>query len=156
MIFLAKLAASLDEARQIAESKLADGSAYAKFREVVEAQGGNVAAIDKFELLPNATGMREIITSRGGFISAIHAEDIGRASTLMGAGRERKGEGIDPAVGVILEVKTGDKVDSGAVLGRLYYTREEGLEEAAEMVEDAFRISQQKPEDRELILEVVG
>jgi len=75
---------------------------------------------------------------------------------LMGAGRERKGEGIDPAVGVILEVKTGDKVDSGAVLGRLYYTREEGLEEAAEMVEDAFRISQQKPEDRELILEVVG
>jgi pyrimidine-nucleoside phosphorylase/thymidine phosphorylase len=156
MIFLAKLAASLDEARQTAEGKLADGSAYAKFRDVVGAQGGNVAAIDKFELLPNATGMREITTSRGGFISAIHAEDIGRASTLMGAGRERSGEGIDPAVGVILEVKTGDKVDSGAVLGRLYYTREEGLEEAAEMVEDAFRISQQKPEDRELILEVVG
>jgi pyrimidine-nucleoside phosphorylase/thymidine phosphorylase len=156
MIFLAKLAASLDEARQLAESKLANGSAYTKFRDVVEAQGGSVAAIDKFELLPNATGMREITTSRGGFISAIHAEDIGRASTLMGAGRERKGEGIDPAVGVILEVKTGDKVDSGAVLGRLYYTREEGLEEAAEMVEDAFRISQQKPEDRELILEVVG
>ncbi len=59
-------------------------------------------------------------------------------------------------MGVILEVKTGDKVDAGAVLGRLYYTREEGLEEAAEMVEDAFRISQQKPLDRELILEVVG
>jgi pyrimidine-nucleoside phosphorylase/thymidine phosphorylase len=156
MIFLAKLAASLDEARQIAEAKLADGSAYAKFRDVVGAQGGNVAAIDKFELLPNATGMREITTSRGGFISAIHAEDIGLASTLMGAGRERTGEGIDPAVGVILEVKTGDKVDPGAVLGRLYYTRETGLDEAAEMVEDAFRISQQKPEDRELILEVVG
>jgi pyrimidine-nucleoside phosphorylase/thymidine phosphorylase len=47
-------------------------------------------------------------------------------------------------------------VDAGAVLGRLYYTREDGLEEAAEMVEDAFRISQHKPEDRELILEVVG
>jgi pyrimidine-nucleoside phosphorylase len=156
MIFLAKLAASLEEARQMAESKLVDGSAYAKFRDVVEAQGGSVASIDKFELLPNATGMREISTTRGGFISAIHAEDIGRASTLMGAGRERKGEGIDPAVGVILEVKTGDKVDAGAVLGRLYYTREEGLDEAEEMVQDAFRISQNKPEDRELILEVVG
>jgi pyrimidine-nucleoside phosphorylase/thymidine phosphorylase len=74
----------------------------------------------------------------------------------MGAGRSRKDEPIDPAVGVILEVKAGDKVDAGAVLGRLYYTREDGLEEAAEMVEDAFRISQTKPEDRELILEVVG
>ena len=156
MIFLAKLAASLDDARQIAEGKLADGSAYRKFRDVVQAQGGNVAAIDKFELLPNATGMREIVTSRGGYVTAIHAEDIGRASTQMGAGRDRTDDAIDYAVGVILEVKTGDKVDAGAVLGRLYYTREEGLDEAAEMVEDAFRISQQKPEDRELILEVVG
>lgn len=59
-------------------------------------------------------------------------------------------------MGVILEVKIGEKVDSGAVLCRLYYTREDGLEEAAEMVEDAFRISQQKPEPRELILEVIG
>jgi len=57
---------------------------------------------------------------------------------------------------VILEVKIGEKVDAGAVLCRLYYTREDGLEEAAEMVEDAFRISQQKPEPRELILEVIG
>jgi pyrimidine-nucleoside phosphorylase len=156
MIFLAKLSTSLDDARQIAEGKLADGSAYRKFRDVVHAQGGNVAAIDKFELLPNATGMREIVTSRGGYVTAIHAEDIGRASTQMGAGRDRKEDAIDYAVGVILEVKTGDKVDAGAVLGRLYYTREDGLDEAAEMVEDAFRISQQKPEDRELILEVVG
>ncbi len=156
MIFMAKLATSLDDARQIAEAKLADGSAYRKFRDVVQAQGGNVAAIDKFELLPNATGMREIITSRGGYVTAIHAEDIGRASTQMGAGRDQKEDSIDYAVGVILEVKTGDKVDAGAVLGRLYYTREDGLDEAAEMVEDAFRISQQKPEERELILEVVG
>jgi pyrimidine-nucleoside phosphorylase/thymidine phosphorylase len=156
MIFLAKLAPTLEEARTLAEQKLADGSAYRKFRDVVQAQGGNAQAIDKFELLPNATGMREITTSRGGYISAIHAEDIGRASTMMGAGRDRKDDGIDYAVGVILEVKTGDKVDSGAVLGRLYYTREEGLDDAAEMVEDAFRISQTKPEDRELILEVVG
>jgi pyrimidine-nucleoside phosphorylase len=156
MIFLAKQAGSLEEARQISESKLADGSAYKKFREVVAAQGGNVQAIDKFELLPNATGMREITTSRGGYISAIDAEDIGIASTLMGAGRSKKEDTIDPAVGVILEVKIGDKVESGAVLGRLYYTREDGLEDAAEMVEDAFKISQQKPTERELILEVVG
>ena len=100
--------------------------------------------------------MREITCPRAGFVSAINAEDIGHASTIMGAGRDRKEDGIDPAVGVILEVKMGERVDAGSVLCRLYYTREEGLEDAAEMVEDAFRISGQKPEERELILEVVG
>lgn len=156
MIFLGKKATTLEEARQIAETKIVDGSAYKKFKQVVQAQGGNAQALDRFELLPNATGMREITAPRAGYVSAIQAEDIGRASTMMGAGRNRKEEGIDPAVGVILEVKIGEKIDSGAVLCRLYYTREDGLEEAAEMVEDAFRISQQKPEPRELILEVIG
>ncbi len=59
-------------------------------------------------------------------------------------------------MGVILEVKVGEKVDAGSVLCRLYYTNEEGLEEAAELVEDAFRISGSRPDERELILEVVS
>ncbi len=54
-----------------------DGSAYQKFKQVVEAQGGNPQALDKFELLPNATGMREITSPRAGYVSAIMAEDIG-------------------------------------------------------------------------------
>jgi len=156
MIHLGKKADSLEEARKIAEDKLMDGSAYAKFKQVVEAQGGNPQALDRFDLLPNATGMREIVTPRAGFVSAIMAEDIGRASQMMGAGRAFKEDTIDPAVGVILEVKVGEKVDAGSVLCRLYYTREEGLDEAAEMVEDAFRISGSRPEERELILEVVS
>ncbi len=156
MIFLAKKAGSLDEARQIAETKLMDGSAYKKFKAVVAAQGGNPQALDRFELLPNATGMREIVTTRGGYVSAIMAEDIGRASTMMGAGRGTKEDAIDPAVGVIIEVKVGEKVDAGSVLCRLYYTGEENLDEAADLVEDAFRISSSKPDERELILEVVS
>ena len=156
MIFLAKLTPTLEAARTLAEAKLADGSAYRKFKEVVKAQGGNPMALEKFELLPNATGMREITTPRGGYVSGILAEDIGRACTMLGAGRDKKEDGIDHAVGVILEVKVGEKVDAGAVLCRLYYTQEESLEEAADLVEDAFRISGVKPEQRELILEVVG
>ena len=62
----------------------------------------------------------------------------------------------DPAVGVILEAKIGQKIDAGTVLCRLYHTKEDRLEEAAQMVEDAFRISAQPPEERILILEVVG
>jgi len=156
MIFLAKITPTLEEARHLAENKLVDGSGYRKFKQVIQAQGGNAQALDKFELLPNATGMREIASPRAGYVSAIEAEDIGRASTLMGAGRDRKEDRIDPAVGVILEVKVGEKVDAGAVLCRLYYTNEDRVEEAAELVEGAFRVSSQKAEDRELILEVVG
>lgn len=156
MIHLARITATLEEARQLAETRLVDGSGYRKLKQVVQAQGGNPQALDRFDLLPNATGMREITSPRAGYVSAIHAEDIGRASTMIGAGRDRKDEGIDPAVGVILEVKAGEKLDAGSVLCRLYYINEERVEEAAEMVEDAFRISSQKPEDRELILEVVG
>jgi pyrimidine-nucleoside phosphorylase len=156
MIFLGKVTATLDEARKVAEDKLMDGSAYRKFKQVVEAQGGNPQALDRFELLPNATGMREILSPRAGFVSAIMAEDIGRASQMMGAGRARKEDAIDPAVGVILEVKAGEKVEAGSVLCRLYYTGEENLDEAADLVEDAFRISGTRPEERELILEVVG
>ena len=156
MIFLAKITPTLDEARKLAEDKLMDGSAYKKFKQVVQAQGGNPQALDRFELLPNATGMREILSPRAGYVSAIMAEDIGRASTMIGAGRARKEDVIDPAVGVILEVKVGEKVDAGAVLCRLYYTGEDNLDEAADLVEDAFRISGNRPDDRELILEVVG
>jgi thymidine phosphorylase len=156
MVFLAKLVPSLDDARDMVLQKLADGSAFRKFRDVVIAQGGDPKSLDKFELLPNATGMREISSPRAGYVTAIDAGDIGAASGLMGASRDKKEDKIDPAVGVILEAKIGDKVEAGSVLCRLYYTREEGVDEAADMVEDAFRISSQKPDERELILEVVG
>jgi pyrimidine-nucleoside phosphorylase len=156
MIFLAKKTPTLDEARRLAEQKLVDGSGYKKFKQVVAAQGGNPQALDKFELLPNATGMREVASPRGGYVSVIDAEDIGVASNMIGSGRDRKEDSIDPAVGIILEVKVGEKVDAGSVLCRLYYTREDRVEEAADLVEGAFRISAQKPEERELILEVVG
>lgn len=156
MIYLAKITATLEEARELAQQKLLDGSGYKKFKDVIEAQGGNPQVLDRFELLPNATGVREIASPRAGYVSAIAAEDIGMASAMIGAGRNTKEDIIDPAVGVILEVKVGHKVDAGAVLCRVYYTGEENVEEASSQIEDAFRISAQPPEERELILEVVS
>ena len=156
MIYLGKLAATVEEAREVAQSKLLDGSGYRKLKDVIAAQGGNPQVLDRFELLPNATGAREISSPRAGYVSAIDAEYIGMASAMIGAGRDAKEDAIDPAVGVILEVKIGQKVDKDAVLCRVYYTSEEHVEEAAQLVEDAFRISSSAPEERALILEVVG
>ncbi len=156
MIYLGEVTATLEEAREMAQSKLLDGSGYRKFQEVIEAQGGDPQVLDRFDLLPNASGAREITSPRTGFVSAIDARDIGRAAAMIGGSRETRDGVIDPAVGVILEVKVGQKVDEGAVLCRLYYTSEERLEDAAQAVEDAFRISTHVPEERALILEVVG
>ena len=156
MIFLGRVTMTLDDARELAQKKLLDGSGYKKFKEVIQAQGGNAQVLDRFDLLPNATGVREISSPRNGYVSAIEAQAIGLASSMIGAGRDTKDEGVDPAVGVILEVKTGQKVDAGAVLCRIYYTKEDRLDDAAELVEDAFRISSAPPPERELILEVVG
>jgi pyrimidine-nucleoside phosphorylase len=156
MIFLGKMAKTLDEARETAQAKLLDGSGYRKLKDVIAAQGGNPQVLDRFELLPNATGAQEVTTSRGGYISGIDAEFIGQASAMIGAGRNTKEDSIDPAVGVILEVKVGQKIDAGSILCRIYYTGDEHLEEAAELVEDAFKISQQPVDERDLILEVVS
>jgi pyrimidine-nucleoside phosphorylase len=156
MIFLGKITATLEEARELAQNKLIDGSGFRKLKETIEAQGGNPQVLDRFDLLPNATGAMEISSPRSGYVSAIDAEEIGRASAMIGAGRDTKEDSIDPAVGVILEVKVGQRIEAGGVLCRLYFTKEERLQEASEQVEDAFRISTTAPEPRELILEIVS
>jgi pyrimidine-nucleoside phosphorylase len=156
LIHLGKVTATLEEARELAQAKLLDGSGYRKLKDVIQAQGGDPKVLDRFELLPNATGAREILSPRGGYISGIDAEGIGKAAAMIGGGRDNPGGAIGPAVGVILEVKNGQKVDAGGVLCRLYYTAEDNVEEAAQIVEDAFRISHNAPDERNLILEVVG
>jgi thymidine phosphorylase len=156
MIFLGKITPTLDDARELAQLKLLDGSGYQKFKDVIAAQGGNPQVLDRFDLLPNATGAQEITTSRGGYVSAIDAELIGQASSMVGAGRNTKEDSIDPAVGVILEVKVGHKIEADSILCRIYYTSDEHVAEAAGLVEDAFKISQQPVEERDLILEVVS
>ena len=156
MIYLAKITPTLDAARELAQTKLLDGSGYRKLKDVITAQGGNAMVLDRFDLLPNATGMREIVTPRAGYVSVIDAEGVGKAVVMIGGGRNTVDDTIDHAVGIILEVKVGQKVDAGAVLCRLYHTSETNLDEAADVVEDSFRISSNPPEQREILLEVVG
>lgn len=156
MIFLGRITETLDEARDLATRLLVERLGYMKFKEMIAAQGGNPQVLDRFELLPIANHCYEIPSPRSGYVAAIDAEEIGRASAMLGAGRNTKEDTVDPAVGVVLEVKVGARVEEGSVLCRIHYTREEGLQEAIERIEDAFRISTSEPEPRDLILEVVG
>ena len=155
MIYLGEPTRSIESARDQAQQLLADGSALAKFRDVIAAQDGNPDILTQFELLPNASGEHVINSPRSGFISKINADDIGSAAVLLGAGRENVDDTIDPAVGVILQCKVGDQVVEGSRLCALYYTEEAGLQEAVQLVEDAFRLSSIQPKPRDLALDLV-
>ena len=155
MIYLGKGDFSLEQARALAQQCLTDGSAFALLQTVIAAQGGDANVLTDFSLLPNATGEKLITSPREGYISRINADDIGRAAAMLGAGRERMDQQIDPAVGIILQAKVGDMVQAGQGLCALYFTDDTHLAEAEQLVEDAFRLSSHAPEQRDLVLDLV-
>jgi len=137
---------------------LHDGSALDKFRELVANQGGNPEVVDDPSLLPRAARRVEIRAPHAGVVGALGALDVGRAANLLGAGRFTKEDAIDPAVGVELTCKVGDRVKGEELLAVLHVNDERDLEAARRMVEAAYRINAKaKPVAPELILErIVG
>jgi pyrimidine-nucleoside phosphorylase/thymidine phosphorylase len=134
---------------------LNDGAALKQFRQILEAQSGNPGVIDSFELLPNASADFVVSSPRAGYVSRISADDIGHAVALLGGMRETMDARIDSAVGIVLEHKVGDRIQSGERLCTIYYNSDKHLEEASEMVEDAFHIAASPPESHPLVFEVI-
>ena len=146
---------TLESAKDELFKLLNEGAALQKFRQMLEAQGANPQVIDSFELLPTAAADFVISSPRAGFISRISADDIGHAVALLGAGRETLDAAIDPAVGIVLEHKVGDRIQAGERLCTIYYNSDVHLEEASQMVEDAFHIAAAAPEAHPLVYEVI-
>ncbi len=154
MVSLAK-ESGLDDARRMCREKLADGSARAKFEEMVKAQGGD---LEKFaRVLAKPTFKFKIQSMRSGYVAAIDAEKVGRVALALGAGRLEKADKIDPLAGIVLAVKRGDRVAVGAPLATLESSRQpDGLERCAADLLKAFTISATAPADESLVLERIG
>ncbi len=120
--------------------KLLDGSALEKFREIVEAQGGNPEVIDNTNLLEHAPYKFVLEAEKDGVISSLDAERIGMAVVMLGGGRKRKEDEIDRGVGVVLLKKEGDSVEKGEPLAEIFYRSRESLEEALRLVKMAYEI----------------
>jgi pyrimidine-nucleoside phosphorylase/thymidine phosphorylase len=116
MLLLARLAPNLPAARQAVEAAIADGRGLAKWREIVAAQGGDPRVIDDTGRLPQADTLRELASPGGGYIEAIDGEALGLCAMALGAGRARVEDRIDPAVGLLLRKKVGDRVARGEPL----------------------------------------
>jgi pyrimidine-nucleoside phosphorylase len=120
LLAMSGLAADEAAGERMAREALASGAGLAKLRAVVAAQGGDAAQIDDPARLPQAPVRELLAAPRVGYIAAIEAERVGRASVRLGAGRARKGEAIDPAVGFVLRAKVGDRVEAGEPLVEIH------------------------------------
>lgn len=125
-------AADLREGRDLAEEALREGHAWQKFRMLVQAQGGDVSMVDHPEKLPRAKLIEEVYASQEGYLSAINAREVGETSVDLGAGRVKKGDPIDHAVGIVIHHKVGDFVRKGDLLFTIHANDDSKLREAKE------------------------
>ena len=137
MLVLGKRAASLEEGREMAEKSIADGSAMEYFRTLVREQGGDVSYVDHPEKLPKATLVEPVLAPRSGWLKAVWAREVGETSVELGAGRARKGDPIDHAVGIMVHHKVGDHVEAGEPLFTVHANDADRLAHAVERLHTA-------------------
>ena len=152
LVYMAKIAKDIDEAREMVKGAIADGSAYNKFLEFVEAQGGDKSYIEDFDKLDKAAIHHEVKVDRDGYVYEMDTEKVGNASVILGAGRETKDDELDFAAGIKLVKKTGDQIKKGDTIAILYTNDESAVKSAEDLVLEAYNLSDEKPEMEPLVL----
>ncbi|MEX0788873.1 MAG: thymidine phosphorylase [Anaerolineales bacterium] len=155
MLVLARNFTSLGPARKAMAAALDSGSAFSKFRQLVQAQGGDLTQIDDPARLPRANLIEDVPAARSGYVRWVDARIVGKASVEMGAGRAVKGDSIDPAVGIVVHKKVGDRVAKGEALFTLHANDPARLAAARTQVAEAFRFSPKKVKPLPLFYKVV-
>lgn len=141
MLVLAERTNTDDEASTMVTGALASGKALKKLRDMVAYQGGDVSVIDDPARLPPARSHADVPAPSDGFLTAIDADLVGRASMLLGAGRDTVDQPIDHAAGIVLQAKPGDRVSVGGAIARLHYNDGGRLNDAIALIHSAIHIS---------------
>ena len=152
MLVLGRRSRDRASAERRLRGALEDGSGLAKLRELVSAQGGDPTGVDDPAALPRAQRVEVLRAERTAHVREVAADTVGRASVRLGAGRERKGDAIDLATGIVLHAKVGDRVERGQPYAEVHMRGRPGDERATELVRTAFRWSRQPVRARRLIL----
>lgn len=140
MLVLGDLAADAAAGRAAAAAALDDGRALETMRRVIAAQGGDERVLDRPDLLPRAPVRRVVEAGSAGVLQAVDTRAIGEAVVELGAGRRKRGDAIDPAVGVVMTVAPGESVEGGQPLAEIHAADERAAERAAERVGAALRV----------------
>ena len=157
MLHLGGVSKTVAEARQESAKLISSGKALERFRQMVELQGGDARVIDDVKRLPQARHTMRVASAKTGYLASMQCEQIGTACVILGGGRERKEDAVDPAVGIVLHKKVGDRVAAGEAIATIYYNGEAKAERARQLIEESCVVTDGPPKvKRPLIHGVIG
>ena len=152
MLVLGHVADGLPAAILKVQQAIASGAGLERFRGIIEVQGGDPRIVDDYDRMPHVADRHVVTASRGGFVTVVNAELVGRASVALGAGRDRVDDPVDPAVGIMVVAKPGDAVREGAPVLELHYRDRARLEVAIRLTSQAITIGDEPPPPARLIV----
>jgi pyrimidine-nucleoside phosphorylase len=155
MIFLGGLAGSVEQGKLAAREMITTGKALETFRQIIREQGGEARVLDEPGRMPHARHNLDVPAPADGFVASMECEAIGVACCVLGGGREKKEDSIDPGVGIIVHKKVGDAVRSGEPLCTIHYNSDARLEEARALISPAYKIASAAPPPRPLIHRII-
>ncbi len=151
MIRLGGAAKTQNQASKLAYEAVSKGQALQRFREIIRQQGGDERVTDNLSLLPRARHVQEFHSRSNGLVTRCDAKLLGLASNALGAGRNRMEDTIDPAVGLYLDKKIGDRVKRGDVLCQIHWNDKRRLRDALPLIEQAYEVKARLVDSRPLI-----
>ena len=145
----------LEEAKEKIDKVINNGSALKILSEFIEESGGNKELVNNYDLLPKAKSVMEIFSEKEGYIKKIKTEEIGKAAMIIGAGRAKKEDEIDHAVGINIFKKVGEKIAKNEKIAEIYYNNGENVQESKNMILEAFVLTEEKVEKQKAVLKII-
>jgi pyrimidine-nucleoside phosphorylase len=155
MLHLGGRAETIAQGKKLSGDLIRSGKALEKFRQMVALQGGDPAAIDNPARLPRAKFSLDVQSPRSGYVGAIESEAVGTACVILGGGREKKEDSVDPAVGIVLHKKVSNRVSAGETLCTIYYNSEDRAARAKKMMAGSYLITDEPPVAKPLVRRVI-
>jgi pyrimidine-nucleoside phosphorylase len=157
MLQLGGISQTVSEGKRRSAQLISSGKALERFKQMIELQGGDPLVIDDPNRLPQARYRMQVGSAKAGHVASMQCEQIGTACVILGGGRERKEDAVDPAGGIVLHKKVGDRVTAGEPLATIYYNAEARAARAQQLIEESFRITDKAPSaKRPLIHQIIG
>ena len=145
MFYVGGVVKAVEQGKRLAEQIVASGKAFERFRQMVELQGGDISAIDDPTRLPSTDHRVDVPSPAAGYVAAIACEQVGTACVILGGGRERKEDSVDPAVGIVVRKKIGDRVSAGEPLCTIHCYSDEQASRAKALLLESYTITGDAP-----------
>ena len=156
ILVMGEIFSSRSAAEQAVKNSISSGSAIRKLQEMIELHGGDPRVCEDLELLPKATRILSVSADSSGFIIGMETDAIGISTVMLGAGREKKEDSVDPAVGLWLKKRIGDRVEKGEPLAEFHINDRKNEQEAMDLFLRSIHIGEVQPEILPLIVKTIG